>query len=290
MYKPQAAGKGSEREAAVDLDYGQLFYRESGTGPALLFIHGLLANGGLWSQLLPLLSTSFRCVMPDLPLGSHRLPMSGDADLTPAGIADLIAAFIEKLDLREVTIVGNDTGGAFCQMMMTQHPDRLAAAVLTNCDCYENFLPWSLRALHWGAFFPGFTFAVAQLMRPKLVRELVFAALAHCPPPRVVLDSCLDPLLRLPLVRRDLSKVLRGISNRYTLAAARNFANFKKPVLIVWGEDDLFFPMRYAKRHARDFPNARLETIAKSRTFVCLDQPQTLAQMIARFARGRAAA
>jgi pimeloyl-ACP methyl ester carboxylesterase len=141
-----------------------------------------------------------------------------------------------------------------------------------------------------GAFVPGFASAAAQLMRPQLVRRLMLATLAHHRAKRSMLDSWFDPLLRLPLVRRDLTKVLRGISNHWTIEAARHFRHFEKPVLIAWGEDDLFFPMKYAKRLCRDFPAARLERVAKSRTFISLDQPQTLARMIIRFARGQAAA
>ena len=89
-----------------------------------MFIHGALVNADLWRKVVPLLATDFRCIAPDLPLGSHELPMPAGADLCPPGVAELIADFLDALDLENVTLVGNDTGGALCQMLVTQHPDR----------------------------------------------------------------------------------------------------------------------------------------------------------------------
>src|SRR4029079_3927319 len=85
----------------------------------------------------------------DLPLGSHRTPMNDGADLSPPGLAKLIADFVAGLGLEDVTLVGNDTGGAICQLVVTRHPERIGRLVLTPCDAYENFLPPAFRYLQW---------------------------------------------------------------------------------------------------------------------------------------------
>ncbi|MFZ1154899.1 MAG: alpha/beta fold hydrolase, partial [Solirubrobacteraceae bacterium] len=83
--------------------------------------------------------------------------------------------------------------------------------------------------------------------------------------------------------RREIAAILKGISNRYTLDAAKRFGEFTKPVLIAWAPEDRFFKLRYAERMASAFPNARLERIEDSLTFVSLDQPERTASLIATF-------
>jgi pimeloyl-ACP methyl ester carboxylesterase len=268
----------------VELPQGVLHYSDRGQGPILVFLHGLLVNGRLWRHVVPLLEGEFRCIVPDLPLGSHIQPINPDADLTPPGIARLVADFLTALNLRDVTLVGNDTGGAICQFVINQYPEKISRLVLTNCDAFENFLPLALRPLQYAAHIPGFVFAYAQLMRWSLPRRLLIALLAHRPLEPEVESSYFTPLIRFSGVRHDLTKAVRGISNRYTLEAAHSFPNFNKPVLIVWGENDPFFSYKFAERLQKSFPNARLERVAKSRAFVPEDQPKMLAQFITNFA------
>src|SRR5438445_13019107 len=96
----------------IQLSAGPLRYVDRGSGPPVVFVHGLLVDGRLWRKVTPLLEGRVRCIVPDWPLGSHANPMNADADLTPRGVARLIDNFLEALELRDVTLVGNDTGGA----------------------------------------------------------------------------------------------------------------------------------------------------------------------------------
>src|SRR6266568_6301885 len=102
----------------ISLPQGTVRYSDQGTGPALVFIHGLLANSQLWSSAISHLDSYFRCLALDLPLGSHEIPLHADVDLSPSGVAQLIADFLAALDLHEVTLIGNDTGGALCQLVI----------------------------------------------------------------------------------------------------------------------------------------------------------------------------
>jgi pimeloyl-ACP methyl ester carboxylesterase len=129
----------------VELTQGTVHYRDEGSGPAVVLIHGLLVDGTVWDRLVPSLSGAVRCIVPDLPLGAHRTPMNPVADLTPPGLARLIAELLERLQLNDVTLVGNDTGGALCQLVVVSHPERLGRLVLTNCDAFESFPPPAFR-------------------------------------------------------------------------------------------------------------------------------------------------
>jgi pimeloyl-ACP methyl ester carboxylesterase len=103
-------------------------------------------------------------------------------------------------------------------------------------------------------------------------------------------ESWIAPALSSAGIRRDLAAFLTGISNRYTLEAAARFGEFTKPVLIAWAPEDRFFKLRFGERLAEAFPNARLELIEDSYTFVPIDQPERTAGLISAFAREPVAA
>jgi pimeloyl-ACP methyl ester carboxylesterase len=275
----------------AQLPAGTIRYRDTGAGngPPIVFAHGLLVDGRLWRKVTPLLEDRFRCIVPDLPLGSHRQAMNPDADLSPPGVARILADFIAALDLDEVTLVGNDTGGAICQLVATRHPERLGRLVLTPCDAYENFLPPFFRPLQYAAKVPGLLTALMQPVRIGAVQRspLGFGLLIsrNSMDPEVI-DSWVRPYLSDAGVRRDTIKFLRTISNRYTLEAAERLREFDRPTLIAWAPGDRFFKLRYGERLAAAIPNARLVRIEDSLTFVSEDQPERLAEEIAGFLGG----
>lgn len=276
----------------TELPQGTIRYRDDGehTAPAIVLIHGLLVDGRLWDDVAAPLARTHRVIVPDLPLGSHRAAMRPDADLTPYGLAKLIADFLAALDLTDVTLVGNDTGGGLCQITVTRHPERIGRLVLTPCDAFENFPPKMVRPLQYlGGYVPGALALVALTTRgPVLTSPLAFGPLAlnHRPD---LYASWLEPARKDRRVRRDLKKVLRGMRPRYTLEAAEKLGAFGRPALVTWADQDQFFPAEHGERLAT-LLNTRVETIGPSRTFIPLDQPQRLAERLAAFAPSRAGA
>jgi pimeloyl-ACP methyl ester carboxylesterase len=266
----------------VELSQGTIRYRDIGEGETLVFVHGALVNGALWRKVTPHLASRYRCIVPDWPLGSHETAMHGDTDLSPTGLAKIIADFLTALDLTAVTLVGNDTGGALCQIVVTTYPERIERLVLTDCDAFDNFPPKMFLPLKWGAYVPGFLFELSQLMRFQTVRysPLAFGWLSKRRIEKEVMDAYLKPVISRRSIRRDLSKALKGISTTYTREAAKKLADFHKPVLLAWATEDRFFKFADAERLSRIIPNAQLERIEDSLTFVPEDQPERLAQLI----------
>jgi pimeloyl-ACP methyl ester carboxylesterase len=250
-----------------------------GDGRPMLLVHSLLVDGGLYDRLWPLLvGRGFRCVVPDVPLGAHAEPMIPGADLSPRGLADLLAEVLDALGLDRVAVVGVDTGGALTQLLMAYHRGRVGRVVLTACDAYEAFPPASLKVLLAPLRTAAGSWLIAQTARWPLARRLgVCRPLTHAGVPDVLIARWSAPL-RDPSIRRDLRAVVRGMSGAVTMAAAEANRDFPEPVLIAWGDDDRVFPRRLGERLAGDLPHATLVDVPDCAAFAALDQPELLAE------------
>ncbi|MFE0022278.1 alpha/beta fold hydrolase [Amycolatopsis sp. NPDC059021] len=279
-----------ERTGQVQLGQGTLDYVDTGSGRPVVFVHGLLVNADLWRAVVPAVAEAgFRCLAPDWPLGAHRRPLTPDADLTPSGVAKLIADFLAALDLRDVLVVANDTGGALTQILMANHPERIAGVVLTPSDSFEHFFPPIFAPLPRLARIPGTIGVLAAALRSKFVRSLPvgFGWVAKRPVPMDAVHSYIDPSWRSAGIRRDLRKFLRGVDKRYTIEAAEKLREFRRPVLLAWATEDKLFPLSLAHRLLEVLPDARLTEIDDSYTFVPEDRPEKLNELIIGFARER---
>jgi pimeloyl-ACP methyl ester carboxylesterase len=274
--------EGTQREE-IDLPAGRIRYREAGEGRPIVFVHGRL-----WDGVVDRLSERFRCLAPDWPLGAQQIAMKPEADLSPPGIAATIASFLEALDLDDVTIVGNDSGGAMSQVLVTQHPRRIGRLVLTNCDTHENFPPGIFKAMPPLAKLPGGMAALSAPFRVGAVARRAFKPFSRTPIPAELVASWMAPATSVPGVMRDLKKVTAGMDKRHTLAAAEKLRGSRLPILLAWAPGDRYFPISYAERLASEAGDARIVRIADARTFVPLDQPERLAEEIASFAAGAA--
>jgi pimeloyl-ACP methyl ester carboxylesterase len=270
--------------AEVRLPQGTIRYREAGSGPVIVFVHGYLVDGRLWDGVVDALSDRFRCIAPNWPMGAQQVAMEPDADLTPPGVATIIESFLEALDLDDVTLVGNDSGGAMCQVLVARRPARVGRLVLTNCDTHENFPPGIFKALPPLAKLPGGVTMLALPFRVPAVVRTAFRPFAKRQPSAELLASWARPGTTDKAVRRDLGKVTRGMNKRHTLAAAEALRGSEFPLLLTWAPGDRFFPISYAERLAAEVGGAKLVRIPDSATFVPFDQPERLAAAIAEFA------
>jgi pimeloyl-ACP methyl ester carboxylesterase len=275
----------TEMTREIILPTGTLTYRSLGTGDPIVFVHGLLANSGLWHAVMPLLAPDYHCIAPDLPLGGHHIALPPDADRSPRGIAQMLGNFCDALGLRDITLVGNDTGGALCQLLISQRPELVARLVLTNCDAYDQFFPLSFRFLTTlsARFGDGFTSVLASLLRQRTGQRLLMASVSRRHYDAQALDAYFTPFLQDAAVRHDTARFMAAVSSRDTVAAAQTFRHFAAPVLLAWGRNDFLFSPRLAKRLHAAFPHATLKWVQGSRAFVPEDQPQVLAQLLQEF-------
>jgi pimeloyl-ACP methyl ester carboxylesterase len=262
----------------------------TGEGPPIVFVHGALVNANLWRKVVPGLEGHMRVTL-DLPLGSHLEPMPRGADLRSGALAGIVADAIEALALDDVTLVGNDTGGALTQIVASRRPERVGAFVLTSCDAFDNFPPRLFRIVLAPARIPGAIPVVLGPLRLRPLRRLPIAYgwLSNAPIERQAEDSYVLPVLTRSAIARDLRRVLAGLDPAATLDAATRLTAWDRPALIAWSQNDRFFPPAHAERLATLIPGARLEWIEGARTFSPEDRPERLAELIRGFVRERTA-
>jgi len=267
----------------VTVPAGTLEYRERGEGPTLVFVHGAAVNGDLWRKVVPELAPSHRCLALDVPLGGHSIALDGAPDLSLFGVARIVADFIEALELTDVTIVGNDTGGAVSQALVGRHPERIGRLVLTSCDAFENFPPKAVAYLPWLARVPSSFRLVGHALKLRPLQRLPFTygwAAREPIDPGIVYGSYLAGLRNSAGVRRDFARMLRAADPRDTVRAAELLKSFDKPALVAWAAEDRFFPREHGRRLAELLPQGRFELVERSRTFIPEDNPKALALVI----------
>jgi pimeloyl-ACP methyl ester carboxylesterase len=276
-------------DRTIDLPGGRVHFREAGPvdGRPVVFVHGFLVDDTLWSDVPERLGERcFRTFAPTWPLASHRTAMSADADLSPRGVAHLVLSFIRMFDLTDVTLVGSDTGGAICQLVLDEDASRIGRLVLTNCDAFETFPPFPFDLLFRLGRHPAAALTVLQTMRWASLRNsrLGFGWLVRRPLSAAESRPWVTPYLTDKGVRRDVASFLRAWRPDDLADVATRLPEFDRPVLLCWAPKDPFFKIGLARRLLETFPDARLVEFPDALTFVALDEPARLADEIARFA------
>ena len=272
--------------STIDISAGTIHYEAAGpeNGRPVVFVHGYMMGGQLWRQVSERLAArGLRCIAPTWPLGAHPQPLRRGADQTITGVAGMVAEVLDALDLRDVVLVGNDTGGVVTQLVAVHHRERLGALVLTSCDAFEHFPPPILRPLLLAAKSKTLFRTAIQAVRAPAVRARAFNGLAHSN-----IDDLtavwVRPALSLPAVAEDLRQFTLSMRTEVTTTVAARLYDFDKPTLIAWSADDVFFEQEDGVRLAATIPNARLEVIAGARTFSMVDQPDRLADLLSTIA------
>ncbi|WP_181311175.1 alpha/beta fold hydrolase [Nocardioides campestrisoli] len=278
----------------VQLTAGEIELLDTGgPGPVLVLLHGVNMDASLWADVVEQLGSDFRCVVPTLPLGSHTRPMERRDQVTHRGVAVLVGELLEALDLREVTLVLNDWGGA--QFLLADGPtDRLAGAALVACEAFDNYPPGRPgKAIALSARVPGMLWVAMQLQRFHWFRRAPggWGWMSKRPVPTEVMDRWFGPAQRDQEIRRDLSTFARSTPSRSELAdLVGRLPSFRLPVLVVWAPEDRLMPREHGPRLAALFPQGRLVEVDDSYTLVPVDQPARLAAELATFVRDDVAA
>jgi pimeloyl-ACP methyl ester carboxylesterase len=236
---------------------GRIAYREEGTGPVALFVHGVLLNKHLWRHQLAHLQDIRRCIALDL-LAHGQTEISPHQDVSVTANANMIKEFVDAVAIDRVDLVGNDSGGGIAQIFAAMYPERVRTLTLTDCDAHDNWPPEAFRpflAMAAGGGLP-------QTLNAMLVNKDIYRSPGALGPayerPEEVGDDTIETYLR-PLVAsdqrtRDFERFLAAFDNRHTVNVEAKLRALRPPTLIVWGTDDVYFDVRWSKWLADTIP------------------------------------
>ena len=270
----------------VVISAGTIEYREAGDpdGRPVVLLHGLLMNDAQWNLALPLLPSGFRYLLPVLPMGGHRIPMREDADLTLPGMVEIVADFLDALDLVDVTLVVTDWGGP---LFLTDigRDKRVARLVICPSEAFDNFPPGFPGKVAWLASRNTLTVSLAmrQLKVGWLRRQwLMFGQMAKKPVPQDIVDGWMAAGLADRRIRQDLVKYCRTKFVKADLIrATKRLADFDGDVLVLWSHNPVM-PDNHATQLA-DLTGATLRYVDDANVLVMLDQPEQTAREIGAF-------
>jgi pimeloyl-ACP methyl ester carboxylesterase len=275
----------------VTLKAGTIHYEVSGPeeGRPVVFVHGYMMGSSLWRPLAArLVARNLRCIAPTWPLGAHTEAMHEGADLTMEGLATIVGDLLDALELQDVVLVGNDTGGAIAQIVATTNPSRLGALVLTSSDAFEHFPPPVLKPFIVASKVPPAFYTVVQPVRTRFGRKRAYGGLAHTDVESLAAEW-VRPVLTDRRIRKDLRRFTGSMTRQTMTEAGERLPEFTKPALVAWSADDDFFPVDDGRRLAAALPSSRLEVVEGAKTFSMIDQPDVLAGLIGELAGAAAA-
>ncbi|ORB68761.1 alpha/beta fold hydrolase [Mycolicibacterium tusciae] len=268
---------------------GTIEYREEGDpdGPPVVLLHGLLMNDTQWDLALPHLPAGYRYVLPVLPIGGHRIPMREDADLTMPGMVDVVADFLDALDLTDVTLVVSDWGGP---LFLTDvgRDKRIARLVICPSEAYDNFPPGFPGKVTWvGTRTTGTVKMAMQQLRIGWLRRrfFLFGMMAAKPIPQHIIEAWTNAGIADVRIRRDLLKYARTRFDKSSLVHATNrLADFSGDVLVLWSRNRVM-PVAHAEALA-ELTGGTLRYIDDAKVLIMLDQPEETARAIGEFLEG----
>jgi len=233
----------------VQTQSGPASYIDSGgPGRPALFVHGLGTSSYLWRHVIDQFDGQRRCVAVDLPLHGQT-PAAADQDFSLPGFARFLAEFCEALQLSDIDLVANDTGGAISQVFAAGHPDLLHTLTLTNCEAHNNLPPKVL--------LPAVVLAhmgLAARISPRLLRDIRrgrkrFYGLGYQDIENLPEDLArfwLESQFATPELARQNQRIMTSLHARDLLAVEPALARLQVPTLIVWGTGDIFFRRKWA--------------------------------------------
>jgi pimeloyl-ACP methyl ester carboxylesterase len=250
----------STHKRSVETPSGRISYTETGIGPVALFVHGVLLNGHLWRHQLAQLANMRRCIAVDL-LAHGDTEITAGQDVSVTANATMLREFLDALQIDQVDLVGNDSGGGICQIFAARNPSRVRTLTLTNCDAHNNWPPVAFEPFLAMSAAGGLRGALDAMLADKNFYRSQDALGPAYERPETLPDDAIEAYLR-PLVRTeqrttDLQRFLAAFDCTHTLAIESDLRNLQAPTMIVWGTDDIYFNAEWGRWLGETIPGTR---------------------------------
>jgi pimeloyl-ACP methyl ester carboxylesterase len=245
---------------SIETESGRISYTEQGAGPVALFVHGVLLNGRLWRHQLAHLSDIRRCIAVDL-FAHGDTEITPEQDVSVTANAEMLSQFLDALDIEQVDLVGNDSGGGIAQIFAALHPQRIRSLALTDCDAHDNWPPEAFKPFLAMAAAGGLRGTLEAMLSDKdIYRSPQALGPAYEHPERLSDDDIeryLCSFVKTEQRTRDFERFLAAFDNRHTLAIEARLKALEAPTLIVWGTDDVYFDVKWSHWLADAIPGTR---------------------------------
>ena len=248
------------RTHSVETPSGRISYASAGFGPVALFVHGVVLNKHLWRHQLTELSDIRRCIAVDL-LAHGDTEIEPDQDVSVTANAKMLKEVLDVLKIDKVDLIGNDSGGGIAQIFAALNPERVRTLTLTNCDTHDNWPPEAFKPFVDMVRAGGLRDTLNAMLADKTIFRSAGALGPAYEQPETVTDEDIETYL-LPLVRteqrtRDLQRFVVAFDNKHTRLIEPQLRKLQAPTLIVWGTDDVYFPVKWAHWLAETIPGAK---------------------------------
>jgi pimeloyl-ACP methyl ester carboxylesterase len=269
---------------SIDTPSGRISYAEAGSGPVALFVHGVLLNKHLWRHQMADLADIRRVIALDL-LAHGDTEIAPDQDVSVTANANMLREFLDALKIDKVDLIGNDSGGGISQIFAANNPERVRTLTLTDCDAHDNWPPEAFRPFVEMTKAGGLKDTLNALVTDKSVYRSPNALGPAYEWPEKVTDSDIDiylrPHLRSEQRTRDLQRFVVAFDNKHTVAIESKLRQLRAPTLIVWGTDDVYFPIKWAHWLAKTIPSAKEPVVLEgARLFFPEERPETLNKLL----------
>jgi pimeloyl-ACP methyl ester carboxylesterase len=267
----------------VDVPMGRIRVRSAGTGPALMFTHGLLVDGRIWDQVARAVADKgFTVLLPDLPLGAHTVPVKDRSILTTKAVAECLFAIADRLGIDRFSVLGFDTGGAISQVAAASRPERIERLALMSCDAFEHYPPMLIKPFKWAALWaPAMSLVLKTLSDNKYQHvPLPLGLVAKHKIDQSLVSAWSEPSSTNADIRADLVAFIKQMSSVDTLAAAEKLRHFAGPSMVMWSRQEKVFPRKDAQRLTELLPGCQLRWIDDAYTFASLDNPTRMIELV----------
>lgn len=268
-------------ERFLDVGAGEAAYYRVGTGPDVLFVHGWPVSGATFRPLLPHLADHVTCHVIDFPsAGASRFDAS-----TPLSIGGHIATVRKVIDLLgfdSVAVVGHDSGGMIARHAIAGDA-RIHGVGLINTE-QPHGMSWRFKSFLSIRHLPGIAAGFGWVAGQRRIRRIGMV-LGDAFADSSLLDGEFDefflkPLHEIPARRTAAIKVLRTFEARYVTELAEVHRRITAPVQMVWGDQDPFFPVKFAHEMVGTFPDARLHVVKGAGLFSHEERPAEVAEAL----------